>query len=242
MAPAREDKTPPTFCHHQWRNKHTLSVCNGAVYRLRINTSCVGTLVVSEYSLASTGVRSFAIIEPDFIIVLANLSGPLTMPKRSVEDRLQSLQDKRDALAAEIKDIQAQKVRQLRKRQHQREALLGKAVYQLVAEGAVISADTWSEEFILQLMDDQLTRQRDRQLFGLKPLSSIDTPSASIDEPGLPASQHQRTVATTRGAEKATTVAASRTDRKIEKQQTRTPLRQLNESSSQDELMDEFNL
>ena len=76
------------------------------------------------------------------------------MPKKSVEARLQSLQEKRDAVAAEIKKIQVEKARELRKRQRQREALVGKAVYQLVADGAVVTADTWTEEFLAQLMDD----------------------------------------------------------------------------------------
>ncbi|MGB3471189.1 MAG: hypothetical protein WBA51_10235 [Erythrobacter sp.] len=196
---------------------------------------------MSEYSLPGTNVRSLAIIEPDFIIVLASLSGPPTMPKRSVEDRLQSLQDKRDALAAEIKDIQTQKARQLRKRQHQREALLGKAVYQLVAEGAVITAGTWSEEFLLQLMDRQLVRQRDRQLFGLKPSAASVPPAININT-GRAAVESHNSPMTNSSVHRTTPAAISKSKEAPAKQLTASSKRQLVEGSSQDDLMGEFNL
>ena len=90
------------------------------------------------------------------------------MPRKSVEARLQSLQEKRDELAAEIKKVQTEKARELRKRQQRREALLGKVIYQLVEQGSPFKAGPWSVEDIASLVEPHLMRRRDRQLFGLQ--------------------------------------------------------------------------
>lgn len=163
------------------------------------------------------------------------------MPRRSVEARLQSLQDKRAALAKEIKKMEAEKAQELRQRQRQREALLGKVIYQLIADGAVINADTWTSEFIHQLMDAQLTRQRDRQLFGLQTLTTVQTAVAD----GHTGHQTQQQEPSDRAANATgNSVAAAMTDNDtaIDQQRAKAPQRSLKVNSSQEDLIDEFNL
>ena len=151
------------------------------------------------------------------------------MPRKSVEARLQSLQDKRDAVEAEIKKIQIEKARELRQRQRQREALVGKAVYQLVADGVVITADTWTEEFLLQLMDDQLTRQRDRQLFGL---SVESDKTSSLSSAANNTVKKQKSSQTPNVSPPGDVDNSSSSKRSLK----------LPTSGKQNELMDEFNL
>lgn len=159
------------------------------------------------------------------------------MPKKSVEARLLSLQEKRDALQDEIRKVQTEKAQDLRKRQQQREALLGRVIYQLIADGAVIPADTWTEEFLMQLVDNHLTRQRDRQLFGLKPLAS----SANIDTEQGAIESHGSSGVNSNASNKA--IYDSSKGKAVSTQQAPAePKRQLIENSSQDDLMDEFNL
>lgn len=183
---------------------------------------------MSEYSLTSTNVRYFAIIGPDRDLVFLALAFSL-MPRKSVEDRLQSLQDKREALAAEIKQIQANKAQQLRKRQRQRETLVGRAIYQLVADGAVITADTWTEELVLQVMDGQLTRQRDRQLFGL----SIKSDENNSISPAANDAVEQQKPSQSSNISSPVDIDNSSSSK-------RSPTLPI--SSGQSELMDEFNL
>ena len=80
---------------------------------------------------------------------------------KSIETRLKALHDKRAALDAQIKKIEAEKAKELRKRQEKREALVGKAIYGLVKAGE------WSEQQVLDLVAGFLTRAADRNLFGL---------------------------------------------------------------------------
>ncbi len=80
---------------------------------------------------------------------------------KSLEQRLEDLQAKRDSLDAQIKAIRKEKVVELRKERDRRERLVGKALY------ARIEAGDWSHTDLLTMMDAFLTRAVDRQLFGL---------------------------------------------------------------------------
>lgn len=166
------------------------------------------------------------------------------MPRRSVESRLQSLQDKRAALENEIRKIQAEKAREVRKRQRQREAILGRVMYQLVAEGSVTEIPISSEQSLLGLLDSLLTRQRERQLFGLAPLSASKSAEESDRELGglgdkVPVNVAAVPSATvSNSAVKSIAPSWSRaSSRAAVKQGTTLPT-----THSQDELMGEFNL
>lgn len=151
------------------------------------------------------------------------------MANTSIEKRLQTLQQKRDALDAEIKKIQAEKSRALRKRQQQREALVGKVIYRLIDAGEAIKDGPWSEDDLLALMGQHLTRQRERQLFGLAPLSKGD--GKAISSPAAAEKSRKKTEGS--GKERSKSSAGkSATEGK----------KSLPVSSNQDELASEFNL
>ena len=150
------------------------------------------------------------------------------MANVSVEKRLQTLQQKRDAIDAEIKKVQTEKAREFRKRQHRREALLGRIMYQLIESGTSFNGGPWSESQLTAFMDQHLTTQRDRQLFGLSPLSTQSTNIASTKK---------NTKNKPKSSKKAAAKTAARTDSSPSKRVAELPT-----ISDQNELMDEFNL
>lgn len=79
--------------------------------------------------------------------------------RQTVEQRLKKLYDQRAALETQIKKIEAEKAQELRKRQEQRERLVGKVIYALVKSGE------WSEAQLLELVEPHLKRASERALF-----------------------------------------------------------------------------
>jgi septal ring factor EnvC (AmiA/AmiB activator) len=170
---------------------------------------------------------------------------------QSLEQRLQALYDKRSTLEAQIKQIEAEKSKELRKRQDTRERLVGKAVYALVQSGE------WTEAQMLDLMDAYLKRAADRKLFGLAVDENRDTlPSAKPAESTAtdPVKSDSRKSSATKGAAdsskqksvpsrsgKRTTAATTATDKSTSARRKKTG-GELPESIGQDDLLDEFNL
>ena len=151
------------------------------------------------------------------------------MANVSVEKRLQALQEKREAIDVEIKKVQTEKARDLRKRQQRREALVGKVIYQLIESGAAFKAGPWSEDELVAFMDEHLTTGRDRRLFGLAPVGK-KTDSKSLAS--------KRTKPKTRKDEKPKSQSAAKAgSNSASKSAGKFPT-----SSNQDELMNEFNL
>lgn len=170
------------------------------------------------------------------------------MANKAIEKRLQSLQEKRTSLDSAIKKIQAEKARSLRRRQQQREAIVGRLIYQLTNDGAAIQTSTWSEQFLLSLVEKHVTCQRDRQLFGLTPLVSDDDArsnsrqsDASAHNPKVKSGQKPEQKAADQRTSKETGVAEavvrSAIPQKIEKKDSR-----FIAADGQSDLMDEFNL
>ncbi|MEM6254817.1 MAG: hypothetical protein AAF821_18025 [Cyanobacteria bacterium P01_D01_bin.156] len=88
------------------------------------------------------------------------------MPQ-SIEQKLAALKDKKAAIDQQIKDIEKAKNRELRKRQHKREQLVGKVIYTLVNGEDSMAGVQWSEAVLTDIMDAHLTRASERALFGL---------------------------------------------------------------------------
>lgn len=157
------------------------------------------------------------------------------MANTSVEKRLQTLQQKRDALDAEIKKVQTEKARDLRKRQQQREALVGKVMYKLIETRTAFKAGVWSEDDLLSLMGQHLTKQRDRQLFGLEPLEQNKAENSQSSQRAKKTSNKTNTETVKNKPSKA-----QQTD--SQPNATRSSKTALPTGSNQDELMNEFNL
>ena len=154
----------------------------------------------------------------------------------SVEQRLAKLEAKRAELDQKIKRIKAEKSLELRKRQVRREELVGKAVYALVETGQ------WDESQLLSMMDTFLTRDVDRKLFSLNSASDVSEDEAGKTPAALDAAlavlvldDDSDAVETKKPREKSKT----RPEKSTAKPKAKSPLP---ESSSQDDLMAEFNL
>ncbi len=157
------------------------------------------------------------------------------MANTSIEKRLQTLQQKRDAIDTEIKQIQAAKNRELRKRQQRREALVGKVIYQLIEDEIPFSGGPWSEGDLLALIAKYVKKQGDRQLFGLEPLEPNNTQKSKSTKRAKNSSR--KTAVSTR-QQKA--IENSKTGSKAKATKQVKPA--LPTGDSQDELMSEFNL
>ena len=90
--------------------------------------------------------------------------------RQTAEQRLQKLYSQRAALEAQIKKIEAEKAKEVRKHQEKRERLVGQALYALIHTG------DWNEAQLLEIMDAYLTRAKERALFDLsEPKTAPDT-------------------------------------------------------------------
>ena len=85
----------------------------------------------------------------------------------SIEQKLAALKDKKAAIDQQIKNIEKEKNRELRKRQHKREQLVGNVIYTLVDTEASMTGIEWSEGVLMDIMDAHLTKKSERALFGL---------------------------------------------------------------------------
>jgi len=80
-------------------------------------------------------------------------------------ERIEKLQKRRAALDAEVNRLQARKRAEDRKADTRRKILLGAVVMQEI-EAKPDQIGVWAKG----LLDERLTKQRDRALFGLAPL------------------------------------------------------------------------
>ena len=84
--------------------------------------------------------------------------------------RLEELTKRRDQITAQIQALKAREQAAERQRDTRRKILIGAAVMERVKNGK------WPEERLLAMMDEFLTRELDRQLFGLSPKLTMDKP------------------------------------------------------------------
>lgn len=84
--------------------------------------------------------------------------------------RLEELTKRRDQITAQIQALKAQEQAEERKRDTRRKILIGAAVLERV------KSSKWPEERFLAMMDEFLTKNLDRQLFGLPPKPTADKP------------------------------------------------------------------
>lgn len=84
--------------------------------------------------------------------------------------RLEELTKRRDQITAQIQALKAREQAEERKRDTRRKILIGAAVLERVKSGK------WPEERLLAMMDEFLTKELDRQLFGLLPKPATDKP------------------------------------------------------------------
>jgi hypothetical protein len=82
------------------------------------------------------------------------------------EAKLKKLQEKKQLLDDQIRQMEADHHRELRKVQDKRERLIGKAIYALIESGG------WQQQQLLIMMDKFLKRPSDRALFELVPLDN----------------------------------------------------------------------
>ena len=85
--------------------------------------------------------------------------------------RLEELTKRRDQITAQIQALKAREQAAERQRDIRRKVLIGAAVLERVKNGK------WPEERLLAMMDEFLTRDLDRQLFGLLPKPVADKPA-----------------------------------------------------------------
>lgn len=91
--------------------------------------------------------------------------------------RLAKLEERRKQIDAQIQQIKAREQQQERKRDTRRKVLIGAAVLEQVKSGR------WPEERLHTMMDEFLTQDWDRQLFGLPPKPATDKPAIESSGP-----------------------------------------------------------
>lgn len=85
--------------------------------------------------------------------------------------RLEELTKRRDQITAQIQALKAREQAAERKQDTRRKILIGAAVLERVKNGK------WPEERLLAMMDEFLTKDLDRQLFGLSSKPATDKPA-----------------------------------------------------------------
>ena len=83
--------------------------------------------------------------------------------KRSVDDRIKALELKRKQIDARIANLRAAGQADARKRDTRRKILVGAVMLNQADTNETARTDLW------KLLDQNLDKNRDRELFGLKP-------------------------------------------------------------------------
>lgn len=78
-----------------------------------------------------------------------------------MSDKLQRLQEKRDQLNAQIQSVRAREQAKKRKEDTRKKVLVGAMIMDKVERGE------WPKDKLHDALDQYLTRDRDRELFGL---------------------------------------------------------------------------
>ena len=94
----------------------------------------------------------------------------------NMNKRLEELTQRRDQITAQIQALKAREQAAERQRDTRRKVLIGAAVLERVKSGK------WPEERLLAMMDEFLTKDWDRQLFGLPPKPTTDKPAIESPE------------------------------------------------------------
>lgn len=100
--------------------------------------------------------------------------------KKSKVDRLR---EERDKLNSQIRQMEAQELNRKRRDDTRRKVLIGAAIMARVNN----QKNDWSEDRLLAMMDNFLTRPKERDLFGLEPLSKPQGEAASTPVAKSPA-------------------------------------------------------
>lgn len=86
------------------------------------------------------------------------------------EDRLKKLEEKQGHLKAQIQKLKAMEAAEDRKRDTRRKVIVGAVILEMVKTGE------WPEDKLVGLLERKLTRERDRQLFGL----AVEMPKPAV--------------------------------------------------------------
>lgn len=144
---------------------------------------------------------------------------------KSLNNRLEQAYARQEALSEQIRTLEKQKAAKDRAAQRKREALVGRAIYTLIAQKA------WSEDDLRAIMDGFLTKKVDRALFGLEtpdaPVQAATTASKTVAQPAnsnqQPSPKHT-------------------TDSQASSARSALPAQRLPEQAGQHQLLNEFNL
>lgn len=88
--------------------------------------------------------------------------------------KVERLREQRDKLNSQIRQIEAHEVNRKRRDDTRRKVLIGAAIMARVQN----EKDGWTEDRLLAMMDNFLSRPRERDLFGLEPLTTQSTEKA----------------------------------------------------------------
>lgn len=154
---------------------------------------------------------------------------------KTTEQRLKDLYEKRRAVEDQIKQIEQEKAAELRKRQQQRQQIIGRVIYKLVESGE------WTEQQLLELLNPHVNRTAERRLFGLETPTKAKSKQASEKPKSEVSSPSPASIETDRGSNQAT---ASDSPSPNGKKSTISPksAASLPEPDNQDELEKQFNL
>lgn len=88
--------------------------------------------------------------------------------------KVERLREQRDKLNSQIRQMEAHEVNRKRRDDTRRKVLIGAAIMARVQN----QKDGWTEDKLLAMMDNFLSRPRERDLFGLEPLTTQSTEKA----------------------------------------------------------------
>ncbi|MBE9062872.1 hypothetical protein [cf. Phormidesmis sp. LEGE 11477] len=122
-------------------------------------------------------------------------------------DRLESLQRKQSQIRAQIQQIQAKERTKEKKKQTRRKFLIGDAIMSQLESGQFSQAD------LTKLMDEFLTRPKDRDLFGLE--TEVDSEAIALPEKAASANSKKTKASSSKSPTASTAKKAKRRRRTI---------------------------
>ena len=153
------------------------------------------------------------------------------MAGKSLEQRLAALKEKKDSLAEQIKKIETEHSRQLRKDRQERARIIGMAILRKVEAGQ------WSDGYLLELVSTFIISGKERRLLGLSSKEFITSDSkANIS------SVQSQPPESSRQSHAISPIDSSSGNGKRKEPDRNTKRSRLHESNDEAALMQEFNI
>ena len=143
------------------------------------------------------------------------------MPTKTLLTKLAVLKKRKEELDAEIKRIESEKTKELRKEQQEKARIIGMAMLRLVEDGS------WTEEKLLELVSPFIVSGKERRFLGLVSPSDKSATGGKKKSSRKPA---------------AKSLAAEGSDKTIGKSSSKKKASPLPDPVSEDSLASEFNL